>query len=325
MKKLPKHWILFFLAVIVFLLAVVSGLRAMKNLEETKEKMDQSYLDTMEQNQALADEQQKQEEERKEKRQEALDRKKESEKEETQQGEDSQEEESEEAGEEETENSFKNAQEASNGHKVGIDAGHQGSWVDMSALEANAPGSSTMKARCTTGTTGNYTGLEEYQLNLNVSLKLRDILVSRGYEVVMTREDNDANISNSERAQLMTQEGAEICVRVHANSSTDTSVSGALTMCPSSSNPYVGSLYDDCYRLAQAVLDSYCSATGIGNRGISITDDMTGFNWSTIPVTIIEMGFMSNQSDDTTMADEEFQEVMAEGIANGIDVYFSQQ
>ena len=54
-----------------------------------------------------------------------------------------------------------------------------------------------------------------------------------------------------------------------------------------------------------------------------ITDTMTGINWSTIPVTIIEMGFMSNQSDDTTMADSSFQDRMAEGIANGIDAYFA--
>ena len=193
----------------------------------------------------------------------------------------------------------------------------------MSALEPNAPGSSQMKARCTTGTTGNYTHLEEYQLNLDVSLKLKNILESRGYQVVMTREDNDANISNAERAQKVAAAGAEIYVRVHANSSEDTSVSGALTMCPSAENPYVGNLYEQSYRLSEVILNAYCEATGFGNRGIMITDTMTGINWSTIPVTIIEMGFMSNQSDDTTMADSSFQDRMAEGIANGIDAYFA--
>ncbi len=207
---------------------------------------------------------------------------------------------------------------------IGIDPGHQGDWVDMSALEANGPGSSEMKARCTTGTTGNYTGLPEYQLNLDVSDKLRDILLDRGYDVVMTRDSNDANISNAERAQAVCEEGADIYVRIHANSDDDSSASGALTMCPSSSNPYVSYLYEDSYRLAQTVLDSYCEATGIGNRGVTLTDTMTGINWSTIPVIIIEMGFMSNEHDDTLMADSDFQEVMAEGIANGIDAYFAE-
>ena len=49
---------------------------------------------------------------------------------------------------------------------------------------------------------------------------------------------------------------------------------------------------------------------------------MTGINWSTIPVTIVEMGFMTNQNDDLKMADSAFQQTMAEGIANGIDAYF---
>lgn len=215
--------------------------------------------------------------------------------------------------------------EVSNGHIIGIDPGHQGSWVDMTDMEPNAPGSSEMKVRCTTGTTGNYTGLEEYQLNLDVSMKLRDILEARGYRVVMTREDNDANISNAERAQKVAAEGAEIYVRIHANSSDDSSVSGALTMCPSSTNPYVSELYDSSYRLAETILNAYCAATGIGNRGVMLTDTMTGINWSSVPVTIVEMGFMSNQGDDTAMADDDFQQTMAEGIANGIDAYFGSE
>ena len=48
---------------------------------------------------------------------------------------------------------------------------------------------------------------------------------------------------------------------------------------------------------------------------------MTGINWSQVPVIILEMGFMTNQQDDMQMADPEFQQKMAEGIANGIESY----
>lgn len=213
---------------------------------------------------------------------------------------------------------------SSNGHIVCIDPGHQGEWVDMSATEPNAPGSSVMKAKCSTGTSGTYTGLNEYQLNLDVSLKLQQILNDRGYQVVMTRTDNDTAISNAERAQLATSSGADITVRVHANGDDSHTASGALTMCPSPNNPYVSSLYDQSNLLSQCILDSYCAATGFGSRGIIYTDDMTGINWSTVPVTIVEMGFMTYESDDRQMADPDFQQIMATGIADGIDAYFRQ-
>lgn len=209
-----------------------------------------------------------------------------------------------------------------NGWKVAIDPGHQGSWVDMSAQEPSAPGSSETKAKATAGTTGKFSGLNEYELNLQVSLLLRDELENRGYEVVMTREDHDTAISNKERAELAASEGADILVRIHANGSEDTSVNGALAMVPSQSNPYVGYMYEECYELGEDILKAYCENTGIADDGVQYYDNMSGINWSTIPVTILEMGFMSNQNDDLLMADETFQPVMAEGIANGIDDYF---
>lgn len=210
-----------------------------------------------------------------------------------------------------------------NGKTIAIDPGHQGSWVDMSAQEPNAPGSSEMKAKCSTGTEGTYSGIPEYQLNLDVSLKVKEVLEDRGYKVVMTRTDNDAAVSNAERAQFAYSQGADIYVRVHANGDDTHTVSGALTMGPSSDNPYVGHMYDDCQKLCQCILDSYCAATGFKNLGVQHYDNMTGINWSQIPVTIIEMGFMTSEHDDLKMAESEFQQVMAEGIADGIDAYFS--
>lgn len=209
------------------------------------------------------------------------------------------------------------------GHIVGIDPGHQGPHVDMSATEPNGPGSAQMKAKATSGTSGVYSGLGEYQLNLDVSLKLREVLQERGYQVVMTRTDNDTAISNAERALLAAEGGAEIYVRIHANGSDDHGVQGALSMCPSQDNPYVAELYGDSLRLSQQLLDSYCAATGFEDRGVQITDDMTGINWSRVPVTILEMGFMTNEHDDLAMAQADFQQTMAEGIADGIDAYFA--
>lgn len=205
---------------------------------------------------------------------------------------------------------------------MGIDPGHQGYNIDMSDTEPVGPGSSEMKAKASTGTEGVYTGIPEYQLNLDVSLKLKSVLEERGYQVIMTRTDNDTAISNKERAEYVCSQGAEIYVRIHANGEDTHTASGALTMAPSPENPYIPQLSEESTRLSQCIIDSYCAVTGFKNLGVQYYDNMTGINWSTIPVTILEMGFMTNQSDDGQMNDSAFQDAMAEGIANGIDAYF---
>jgi N-acetylmuramoyl-L-alanine amidase len=208
---------------------------------------------------------------------------------------------------------------------VAIDPGHQGSWVDMSELEPMAPGSSEMKAKASTGTQGTYSGKKEYELNLEISMLLRDVLEERGYRVVLTREDHDTAISNAERALKAWEEGGDIYVRIHANGSDSSSVSGALAMVPSPSNPYVGDLAADSYLLGQCILEEYCQKASFTSQGVQYYDNMSGINWSKIPVMILEMGFMTNQSDDLRMADPSVQSLMAEGIADGIDRYFTEK
>lgn len=206
---------------------------------------------------------------------------------------------------------------------IAIDPGHQGSWVDMSDLEPNAPGSSEMKAKASAGTSGRYSGTPEYELNLDISLMLADELQHRGYETVLTREDNDTAISNAERAELANDAGADISIRIHANGSEDSTVSGALTLTGSPDNEYIGHLYEKSSELADDILTCYCETTGFDNDGNQQADNMTGLNWSKIPVVILEMGFMTNESDDTKMNDPEFRKLMVQGIADGIDKFYS--
>ena len=206
---------------------------------------------------------------------------------------------------------------------MGIDPGHQSETVDMSATEPLGPGSSQMKAKATSGTQGSYTGVPEYCLNLDISLLLQDELKKRGYQVILTRTDNGTAISNKERAQLVSEQGADIYVRIHANGDDSHTATGALAISPSSQNPYVSSLYESSSHLSRCILDAYCESTGFANLGVVYQDNMTGINWSTVPVTILEMGFMTNESDDTKMNDDNFRKSMVQGIANGIDDYFA--
>lgn len=202
---------------------------------------------------------------------------------------------------------------------VVIDPGHQ--LRGDNAMEPNGPGSKTSKARVTSGTSGVATGVAEYILNLDISLKLKTELENRGYVVHMTRSTHDVNISNKERAEYANSVNADIAVRIHANGA-GPSVRGAETLAPSANNPYVSHLSNASISLSRHVINAYCSATGFINRGVKTNDTMTGINWSSVPVTIIELGFMSNASEDRAMQDSIMQNNMVQGIANGIDAYF---
>lgn len=202
---------------------------------------------------------------------------------------------------------------------VVIDAGHQGKGNNLK--EPDGPGSSILKAKVASGATGCATKRPEYILTLEVSLKLRDELKARGYQVVMIRENHAINISNSERAKFANSLDADAFIRIHANSSDNSSVKGVETICQTSNNPYNANLYSKSRKLSDCILDEFVKSTGAKKRRVWETDTMSGINWCTVPVTILEMGFLSNPEEDRLMSTEEYQDKMVEGIANGLDKY----
>lgn len=206
---------------------------------------------------------------------------------------------------------------------VCIDAGHQQKAIND--LEPNGPGSTDMKKKLSSGTQGVVTRIPEYQFNLDISLMLKEELIARGYEVVMIRETNDCPMSNAERAVYANQSGADIFVRIHANGSTDPNVTGILCCAPTTKNYYLTEENIAQSRtLSRLIVDEMCRVTGAVNRGLYSVDTMTGINWCEIPVTIVEMGYMSNADEDRLMATDAYREKLVQGIANGIDAYFAQ-
>ena len=211
----------------------------------------------------------------------------------------------------------------SNGHIIVLDAGHQ--KKDTSEKEPVGPGSSEMKVKDTSGASGVSSGLREYELNLMVAFKLQEELQKRGYDVIMTRTNSDEEISNIERAMVANNVNADAFIRIHANSVDDSNVKGAMTICQSPNNPYNANIYNESRRLSADILDEMVAVTGAKKERVWETDTMTGINWSQVPVTIVEMGYMSNPGEDMLMSTDDYQWRIVMGIANGVDRFISGQ
>lgn len=212
---------------------------------------------------------------------------------------------------------------ATGGHKIALDPGQQ--KEQMQEGEPVGPGATATTAKMSYGATSVNTGKREYEWSLPVTLKLKEELEKRGYEVVLTRETHDVQISNAERAIFANESGAEIYLSIQADAAASADAKGMYAQVPSQGNPYVGNLYSECKRLAKAIQNSLITETGTKDRGVQENDSVAAINYSEIPVAILQLGYMTNAEEDKNLWDEEYQDKMVQAICNGIDTYFRNQ
>lgn len=208
---------------------------------------------------------------------------------------------------------------------VVIDAGHQ--KKGNLKKEPVGPGSSVRKYKTAYGTAGARSGIPESKVTLQTAKRLAAQLRSRGYRVVMVRTKQNVNISNIQRARIANRyQGGAVFVRLHCDASESAKTTGFSMQTASGKNPYLTKKnIRESARLSAKIAGSYQKATHMKNRGIASRDDLSGTNWCKIPTALIELGFLTNPSDEKKLLSGRFQQREARGIADGIDRYFGRK
>lgn len=209
---------------------------------------------------------------------------------------------------------------AESGRKVALDPGQQ--QKANNGKEPVGPGATATTAKMTYGATSVTTEKREHEWNLALTLQIKEELESRGYEVFLTRDTADVDISNGERAKLANESGADIYISIQADAASNASANGIYAQIPSKTNAFVGYMYEDCKKLAQTIQQKLIKETGANDRGLSEQDTVAAINWSQIPVTVLQLGFMSNKAEDTKLQSADYQKKLVQAICDGIDEYF---
>ena len=199
---------------------------------------------------------------------------------------------------------------------VVIDPGHD-ARANL-ATEPIGPGSSTRKIKDGGGTHGVVTGVREPDLTLEVSLRLRRLLRAAGVRVVMTRtRTSGASMGNIARARIANDAGAALFLRVHADGASSASARGTHTLTPALRRGWTDDVYASSRRAAALVQTELVRTLGFPNRGIQERSDFTGFNWADVPVILVEMGFMTNPTEDRALARPTVRQRAALGLCRG--------
>jgi N-acetylmuramoyl-L-alanine amidase len=200
---------------------------------------------------------------------------------------------------------------------VVIDPGH-----DLRAnlqTEPIGPGSSTRKIKDGGGTRGVVSGVPEAQLNLAISVRLRTLLERTGVRVVMTRSRTaGTSIGNVARAGIANRAGAALFLRIHADGASSPVARGTHTLYPALRAGWTDDIYGLSRSAARIVQSELVRALGFPDRGLQERSDMTGFNWADVPSILVEVGFMTNPTEDSALATEAYRERAARGLCQGV-------
>lgn len=170
-------------------------------------------------------------------------------------------------------------------------------------------------------------GIQEKNINLDISKQLQKELINMGYDTIMTRED-DRFLDLQERVTFANQSSGDIFVSIHANAHSSTSAKGTLVLYYDDAHPdanYPASstmrmLSEENKALARSIQNHVIEQVHTVDRGI-VPSVVFVVRSGTMPSVLIESAFVTNASDAKLLNTESFRTELAKGIAKGISSY----
>ena len=208
------------------------------------------------------------------------------------------------------------------GFKVLLDAGHGCSGNYVEPKYKGASDSEVTYENSSTGATGVVTKKREGDLTLEIALKLQKKLQNLGADVLMIRTKKTTPMSLVQRAEYGNKHKVDLAFRIHADGLDNQSVNGASTLYPSAEH-INNKIAEKSKNIASIIQREYIKSTGLADRGTVERNDLVGFNFTTVPSILLELGFMTNPEEDKKMSDKKFQEKMVDGITNGMIAYYT--
>ena len=162
-------------------------------------------------------------------------------------------------------------------------------------------------------------GVKEKDVNLAIGLKSKALLESLGYDVIMTRTD-DTYVNLYDRANVANNNKADIFVSIHHNSTLNNTVNGLeILYCPRDQ----GTAKEvDQYPLAEAISKGILASTGGKDRGIIQRPGLVVIRETNMASVLVEVGYLSNASDEASIVSEAYQNKVVAGMIKGIQNYF---
>jgi N-acetylmuramoyl-L-alanine amidase len=135
----------------------------------------------------------------------------------------------------------------------------------------------------------------------------------------MTRtRSSGRSIGNVARARIANRAKAALFVRIHADGSTDRSRRGTSMLYPALRRGWTDDVLPESRTAARVLQRELVKALGSRDLGTVARSDLTGFNWSDVPVVLAEVGFLSNPAEDRRLTTRSYQRRVARGLAQGV-------